>query len=87
MRLFAKHGMTNVLYWRPAGAQPDMDNNMVYLLAFPGKDERDATWAAFIADAEWKTVAADSQKDGQILAPNGGIVSVEMAPTDYSPLK
>jgi hypothetical protein len=87
LRLFEKHGMTNLLYWRPAGGQAGTENQMVYLLAFPDKEARKAAWAAFVADEAWKTVAADSQKDGQILAPSGAIVSVEMTPTDYSPLK
>jgi hypothetical protein len=86
-KLFEKHGMTNVLYWRPAGDQPGMENKMIYLLAFPNKEARNPAWAAFVADENWKTVAADSQKDGQILASDGGIVSVQMEPTDYSPLK
>lgn len=87
MTLFAKHGMTNVLYWRPAEDQPGTENKMVYLLAFPNKEGRDSAWAAFVADQEWKKVAAESQRDGQILSPDSGIVSVELKPTDYSPLK
>jgi len=87
LRLFEKHGMTNMLYWRPATGQPGTENRMVYLLAFPDKNARKAAWAGFVADEDWKTVAADSQKDGQILAAEGGIVSVEMTPTDYSPLR
>jgi len=87
MKLFAKHGMTNVLYWHPVGGLPGMENQLIYLLAFPTKEARSPAWNAFVSDDEWKKVAADSQKDGQILAPDGGIVSVEMKPTDYSPLK
>jgi hypothetical protein len=41
----------------------------------------------FSADPEWKKVAADSQKNGPILISPGGVVSVQMRPTDYSPLK
>jgi uncharacterized protein YbaA (DUF1428 family) len=84
--LFTKHGMTNMLYWRPTGGQPGMDNKLVYLMAYPSKDARNAAWAAFGADAAWKKVAADSQVDGPILTATAGVVSVEMKPTDYSPL-
>jgi hypothetical protein len=64
-----------------------MDNKMVYLMAYPDKDARKAAWAAFGADEDWKKVAADSQVDGPILTATAGVVSVEMKPTDYSPLK
>lgn len=87
LKLFAKHGMTNLLYWRPTAGQPGMENKLVYLLAFPDKAARNPAWAAFVADEDWKKVAADSQKDGQILVSDGAIVSVEMWPADYSPMK
>ena len=79
--------MTSILYWRPADGQPAMENKMVYLLAFPSVAARNASWSAFSADPEWQKVAADSQKDGPILISPGGVVSVQLTPTDYSPLK
>lgn len=86
LRIFKKHGMTSMLYWRPTGDQPGMENKMVYLMAYPNKDARNSAWAAFSADEEWKKVAADSQKDGPILTSTAGVVSIQMRPTDYSPL-
>jgi NIPSNAP len=87
LRIFAKHGMTNFLYWRPAEGQPAMENKMVYLLAFPSIEARTTAFRNFSADPEWQKVAADSQRDGAILASPGGVVSVQLTPTDYSPLK
>ncbi|HEX5006071.1 MAG TPA: NIPSNAP family protein [Hyphomonadaceae bacterium] len=87
LRIFAKHGMGSFLYWRPTGGQPGWENRMVYLLDFPSKAQRDSAWAAFSADEEWKKVAADSQKNGPLLISPGGVVSVQLVPTDYSPLK
>ena len=87
LRIFAKHGMGSYLYWRPTGGQPGWENRMVYLLDFPSKAQRDSAWAAFSADPEWQKVAADSQKDGPILISPGGVISVQLVPTDYSPLK
>lgn len=87
LRIFAKHGMTNILYWRPTGGQPEMNNKMVYLLAFPSMDARNTAFRAFSADPEWQQVAADSQRNGPILASPGGVVAVQLQPTDYSPLK
>jgi hypothetical protein len=87
LSIFKKHGMTSVIYWRPESGQPGMENKMVYLLAFPDEAALTARWAAFGADPEWKKVAADSQKDGTILISPGGVVSIKLQPTDYSPLK
>jgi hypothetical protein len=87
LRIFGKHGMTNMLYLRPAEGQAAMENKMVYLLAFPTQAARTTSWQAFGADPEWQKVAADSQKDGTILVSPGGVVSVQLTPTDYSPLR
>lgn len=86
LRIFRKHGMTNMAYWRPTPDQPDLENKLIYLLAYPSKDARKSAWAAFVADEEWKKVATDSQVDGPILTATAGVVSIEMKPTDYSPL-
>ena len=86
-RIFAKHGMTNFMYWRPVADQPTMTDKMVYMLAFPSQEARTESWKAFGADEEWKKVAADSQKTGPMLLSPGGVVSVQLTPTDYSPLK
>lgn len=87
LRIFAKHGMTNYLYWRPVADQPAMTDKMVYLLAFPSQDARNKSWSAFGADPEWKTVSDNSQKTGPMLISPGGVVSIQLTPTDYSPLR
>jgi hypothetical protein len=85
--IFAKHGMTSMLYWRPVADQPKMTDKMVYLLAFPTPEARNASWSAFSADPEWKKVSDDSQKTGPMLISPGGVVSIQLTPTDYSPLR
>lgn len=87
LRIFAKHGMTNFLYWRPVADQPAMTDKMVYMLAFPSQEARNASWKAFGADPEWKTVSDNSQKTGPMLISPGGVVSVQLTPTDYSPVR
>lgn len=87
LRIFAKHGMTNYLYWRPVADQPAMTDKMVYLLAFPNQEARNESWKAFGADPEWKTVSDNSQKTGPMLISPGGVVSIQLTPTDYSPLR
>lgn len=82
LRIFAKHGMEVVGFWVPT----DVPNTLIYVMAYPSVEARAAAWKAFGADPEWQKVAADSQKDGQILV-KGGVKSVIMTPTDYSPIR
>ena len=64
-KLFEKHGMTNIAYWVPV---ENKDNLLIYLLAYPDRAARDAAWAAFGADGEWRKVAAASEADGKLVA-------------------
>jgi hypothetical protein len=87
MRIFSRIGMTNYLYWRPVADQPAQTDKMMYLMAYPTPAARTTMWQAFGADEEWKKVSAESQVDGQLLKNPGGVVSVQLTPTDYSPLR
>jgi hypothetical protein len=83
MRIFQKHGMTNVGYWKPMDA-PLSDNTLIYLLAHSSREAAKASWGAFVGDPEWKKVATESQLNGKIVAK---VESVFLEPTDYSPMK
>jgi len=83
-KLFEKHGMTNIGYWQPVTGE-NHENTLVYILAYPSKEAREASWKAFQADEEGKKVKADSEKDGTPLAAK--VVSVFLNPTDYSAIK
>ena len=78
MRIFKKHGMTNVMYFTPV----DKEDTLVYLLKHNSQDAAKKSWAAFRQDPEWKKVAEESQKDGKIVMK---VQSVFLKPTDYSP--
>lgn len=78
-KIFERHGMTNVGYWVPVD---NKDNALYYVLSYPSKEARDASWKAFGADPEWKTVAAESEKNGKIVAK---VTSIFMNTTDFSP--
>ncbi len=79
-KIFERHGMTNVGYWVPTD---NKDNALYYVLAYPSKEARDASWKAFGADPEWKTVASESEKNGKIVAK---VTSIFMNTTDFSPV-
>jgi hypothetical protein len=83
VKLFEKHGMTNVGYWSPTTGE-NSENTMVYILAYPSKEAREKSWKAFVEDPEWKKVKADSEKDGVLVSK---VVSVFMTPTEYSAIK
>ncbi len=83
LRMFEKHGMTNVAYWTFEDS-PAKDNTLIYVISHSSRAAAKASWAAFSADPEWQKIAADSQKDGKIVEK---IESVFVDATDYSPLK
>jgi hypothetical protein len=82
-RLFEKHGMTNVAYWRPLDV-PLSQNTLVYLLAYPNREAATKSWEAFRNDPEWQKVNKESQANGVIVSK---VESVFLEPADYSPLK
>ena len=79
MKLFEKHGMTNVGYWTPI---ENKEEKLVYILAFPDKSARDKSFKAFGADPDWQKARAASEVDGKLVSK---IVSTFMNQTDYSP--
>lgn len=83
LRIFAKHGMTNVVYFRPQD-DPLKQDTLVYLISHRSRDAATASWQAFRADPEWQKVAADSQVNGTIVSR---VQSVFLETTDYSPMK
>jgi hypothetical protein len=80
--LFKKHGMKSVGYWVPTDEKKSK-NTLIYVISHKSRDAAKASWKAFIADPAWKKVAAESQKDGQILAKRPESVFMETA--KYSP--
>jgi hypothetical protein len=83
MKMFEKHGMTNVGYWVPQDS-PAKETTLIYVISHKSREAAKASWAAFGADPEWKKVSEASQVDGKIVER---VESVYMDATDYSPLK
>jgi hypothetical protein len=83
LKLFEKHGMTNVGYWVPQDS-PAKESTLIYVISHASRDAAKANWAAFIADPEWKKASEASQVDGKIVER---IESVFMDATDYSAIK
>jgi len=80
VRIFQRHGMTNVWYGKPMDA-PLAQTTLVYMLAHQSREAAKKSWDSFRADAEWAAVAKESGV-GPVK-----VESVFLEPTDYSPMK
>ncbi len=78
-KLFEKHAITNLGYWAPVD---NTDNKLVYVLAYPSREARAASWKAFIADPDWKAAAKASEENGKLVLK---VVSLFLQATDFSP--
>jgi hypothetical protein len=79
LKLFEKHGMTNIGYWAPV---ENPDNKLVYILAYPDREAREKSWKEFMADPDWNAARAESEKNGKLVDK---MESVYMKATDFSP--
>ena len=79
MKLFTRHGMTNVAYWMPV---ENPGNTLVYLLSYPDLAAREASWKAFLADPEWVAAKAESEKTGALVEK---VENRFLGTTDFSP--
>jgi hypothetical protein len=78
-KIFEKHGMENIGYWVPT---TNDKNALYYILAFPSKEAKEKSWAAFIADPQWKEVQSKSEESGKIIET---IVSIPMTASEIMP--
>jgi len=83
MRIFEKHGMTNIAYWVPQDA-PASQNTLIYIIAHASRDAAKKNWDGFRNDPEWQKVQKESEANGKIVSK---VDSVFMDPTDFSPMK
>jgi hypothetical protein len=55
---------------------------VIYVLAYPSREAREADWKAFVTDPAWRAVVASSEANGKLVAK---VDSVFMTMADYSP--
>jgi hypothetical protein len=79
LKLFEKHGMSNVGYWVPLD---NPERQLIYILSYPNKEARDKAWKAFMADPDWQKAQKASEVNGKLVDK---VESVFMKRTDYSP--
>ena len=83
VKLFEKHGMTNVGYWVPQDA-PLSQNTLIYVLAHKDRETAKQSWAAFGKDPDWVKARTASEVNGRLTTQ---VVSVFMDPVDFSQMK
>ena len=81
--IFKRHGMESVGYWVPQDPEKSK-TTLIYIITHTSREQAAKNWKEFMADPEWKKVAADSELNGKIVAR---VDSVFMDPTDFSKLQ
>lgn len=78
-RVFAKYDMDQVGFWIP---ESNEENRFFYMLSYPNCEARDASWAKFFDDSEWKRVIEVTEADGTLVTD---VVSTMLTAADISP--
>jgi hypothetical protein len=84
--LFARHGMSQFGYWVPTEKKDGAGETLIYILSHKDKEAWANSFTAFRSDPEWIKVKADSEANGS-LTLEGGVKSLLLNPTDFSPAK
>ncbi len=88
VKLFAKHGITNVAYWSLTQDQKGADKTLLYILAHRSQESAKASFDAFRNDPAWTSARTESEKKaGGSLTEKDGVKSVFMTATDYSTIR
>ncbi|MDA0659624.1 MAG: NIPSNAP family protein [Planctomycetota bacterium] len=86
--LFAKHGMTNVAYWKLMDDQDGAKETLIYIMAHKSVAAAGSSFDAFRQDPEWVAArTASEEKAGGSLTAKDGVKSVFLQATDYSPIR
>lgn len=85
LKLFEKHGMTNLPYFHPTDANKGAGKTLIYFLAHKSVDAAKASFNSFRQDPEWVKVRDASETNGKILVQSPA--SVFLTPVDFSQLK
>src|SRR6266568_2694262 len=84
IEIFKRHGMESIGYWIPQDPEKSK-TTLIYIIAHKSREQATKNWAEFRADPEWQKVAADSEKNGKILASSPTFVFMD--PADFSQIK
>jgi hypothetical protein len=81
-QLFAKHGMTNIVFFEPIKDKDSGQDKMIYLLGHKSREAAAASWKAFGDDPAWHALRDANEAHGKVVTK---VDSTFLVPTDYSP--
>lgn len=89
VKLFEKHGMTNIGYWQLAPDQKGADVTLIYILSHASRDAAMASFNAFRQDPAWVAArtASEQKAGGSLTEKDGGVKSTFLNATDYSTIR
>jgi len=89
VKLFEKYGMTNLPYFNVAKGEKDDDVMLYYFLGHKSQEAAKASFDKFRLDADWVAArkASEEKGGGSLTEAKGGVVSIFLKATDYSPTK
>jgi hypothetical protein len=79
LKLFEKHGMTNIGYWVPVS---NPENKLIYIISHASQESARKSWAAFVADPDWQRAQKASEEKGKLVQR---IDATFLAAADFSP--
>jgi hypothetical protein len=85
VKLFEKHGMTNLPYFHPTDENKGAGKTLIYFLAHKSVDAAKASFNSFRQDPEWIKVRTESEAPGPILVSPPS--SIFLSPVDFSALQ
>lgn len=82
LKLFARHGITSLGYWERLDKEGKPENKLTFLLSYPDRAAREASWKAFVADPDWQAAFKASEANGPLVTK---AENPYLTATDYSP--
>jgi hypothetical protein len=79
LKLWQKHGIEQAGFWTVAIGSSNQD--LYYMLKWNSLEERQRKFAAFLADADWISARAETERNGPIVA---SITNTILQPTSFS---
>ena len=73
--------MEIVSFWGPTEKEDGSETKLIYVLGYPSREAREASWKAFQADPDWVKARTASEVNGKLVDK---VESVYMLSTDYS---
>ncbi len=82
LAIWEKHGIRQAGFWTVL-VGPN-NQSLYYLLEWDSMAERERKWGAFMADPEWQTRRAETERNGPLVER---VENLFLAPTAYSKVK